>query len=307
MSHVLITGGAGFIGSKLTEHYVNKGNKVTIIDNLSTGLEQNIVNKVNFINKDITTSNWTKYLPNDITHVFHLAAQSSGEISFDDPVYDIMTNAVATLQLLKWSLENNIKKLIFASSMNVYGDVPDKPITEDYPIAPESFYGVGKVTSENYVRIFSELGLSSTILRLFNVYGPGQNMANLRQGMVSIYCSYVASGKPVIVKGSEERFRDLVYINDVISAFVNASKLDSDFDIFNICSGDKMKVNMLLKKIFNAFGHSDYPYEVIAGTPRDQFGIYGSYNKAKKDLNWKPSFSIEAGLNEMVAWIKEEN
>ena len=134
MSHVLITGGAGFIGSKLTEHYAKKGNKVTIIDNLSTGLEQNIVNKVNFINKDITTSNWTKYLPNDITHVFHLAAQSSGEISFDDPVYDIMTNAVATLQLLKWSLENNVKKFIFASSMNVYGDVPDKPITEDFPI-----------------------------------------------------------------------------------------------------------------------------------------------------------------------------
>ena len=303
MKHILITGGAGFIGSHLAQYYLRVGSKVTIIDNLSTGLRDYVPERCAFIEKDITDVGWTNLLPNDVTHVFHLAAQSSGEISFVNPVYDVKTNTVATLELLKWSLNNKIEKFVFASSMNVYGNVENIPIDENCNTCPESFYAVGKIASESYMRIYSDLGLSIVILRLFNVYGPGQNMANMKQGMVSIYSAYVANGNPVLVKGSEDRYRDFIYIDDVISAFDLASGSEDTYEIYNICSGTKTTVKALLSKIFDAFGHEDYPYNITKGTPRDQFGIYGSFDKAEQLLGWKPDYSLEQGLAEMVSWI----
>jgi len=305
MSHILITGGAGFIGSHLARFYLNAGDKVTVVDNLSTGSLENLPKGVNFIEQDITSESWTALLPNDVSYVFHFAAQSSGEISYENPVYDVKVNTVATLELLKWSVTNNIKKFVFASSMNVYGTVEDEPITETHLASPESFYAVGKMSSESYMKIYSELGLSTAILRLFNVYGPGQNMANMKQGMVSIYCAFVANKEPVLVKGSENRFRDFVYIADVISVCDLALRHKKDYEIFNVCSGVKTTVKTLLSKIFSAFEMEDYPYQVVDGTPRDQFGIYGSFEKCEQELGWKPAFTLEKGLNEMVSWIKK--
>jgi len=274
--HILITGGAGFIGSHLAKYYIsiNSKNKVTIVDNLSTGIRENVPLKANFINIDVTEEGWTRILPDTITHVLHLAAQSSGEVSFEDPLYDVNTNTVATLELLDWSLKNQVKKFIFASSMNVYGSVKDEAIDEEYPNNPYSFYAVGKVASENYIKIFSELGLESIVLRLFNVYGPGQNMKNMKQGMLSIYSAYVANNDTVIVKGSEDRFRDFVYIDDVVEAFDLALNSSIKYDTFNVCTGIRTTVKEVLHKIFNTFGYDNYPYKLYKGTPRDQFGIY---------------------------------
>ena len=218
--HALVTGGAGFIGSHLANKLLTQGARVTIVDNLSTGVESNIPTKSNFILLDLTNNNFIKKMPKTITHVFHLAAQSSGEISFEKPRYDIDINAVSTLELLKWSLNNNVRKFVFTSSMNVYGYVKDELIDESQPPSPESFYAVGKIASENYIKIFSDLGLNATILRLFNVYGPGQNLDNLKQGMLSIYIAYILKNEPVIVKGSLDRFRDFVFIDDVIASII---------------------------------------------------------------------------------------
>ena len=305
--HVLITGGAGFIGSHLASSYIKKNYKVTIVDNLSTGLGKNIPSGADLIKKDITEAGWTRLLPNDVDFVVHLAAQSSGEISFENPVYDARVNTVATLELLKWSHDNNIKKFIFASSMNVYGNVKDELITEENAINPVSFYGVGKVASENYIKIFSELGLDSVILRLFNVYGGGQNMENMKQGMVSIYCAYVHRGEPVVVKGSGERFRDFVFIEDVVNAFSIALESSIKFDVFNVCTGVRTTVKGVLANIFKSYGYDHYPYEIKSGTPRDQFGIYGSYEKINKVLGWSPVFDLEDGLNRMVSWLNVHN
>jgi len=304
--HILVTGGAGFIGSHIVNYYLSVSCRVTIIDNLSTGTKDNISPKAFFINKDITEDSWTDLLPKDITHVIHLAAQSSGEISFEDPLYDIRTNAVATLELLNWSLNNKVQKFIFASSMNIYGDVNDELINEDYSINPTSFYGVGKAASERYIKIFSELGLDSVILRLFNIYGPGQNMQNMKQGMLSIYCSYVANNDVVIVKGSEERFRDFVYIDDVVNAVNLALRSQIKFDTFNISTGIRTTVREALNKIFESFDCKDYPYELHGGTPRDQFGIYGSFEKINKSLGWSPDHNLTIGLKKMIAWLRNE-
>ena len=304
--HALVTGGAGFIGSHLANKLLKLGAKVTVVDNLSTGSKSNIPSKCDFIYLDLTENNFVSKLPITTTHVFHLAAQSSGEISFEDPRYDIEINTVSTLELLKWSLNHNVKKFIYTSSMNVYGYVKDEPIKETQSIAPESFYAVGKVASENYIKIFSDLGLKTTILRLFNVYGPGQNMENLKQGMLSIFLAYIIKNEPVVVKGSLERFRDFVYIDDVITFIMKSIDHKKPFEVLNGCTGIRTTVKKALDTIFEVFNLTNYPIIESDGTPRDQFGIYGSNEKAEKLLDWKYQISLDNGLTKLNKFIKGE-
>ena len=306
--HVLITGGTGFIGAALSKKLLDLGKKVTIVDNFSNSSILNIDKRCKFYKIDVQKKNINKIFKNKITHVVHLLAQSSGEISFEDPINDLKINAEFTLKLLNISLKHKIKKFIFASSMNVYGDVPNLKINENYPTKPESFYGIHKLTSENYIKIFSELGLSSIILRLFNVYGPGQNLTNLKQGMISIYCSYILNKKKLIIKGSPERFRDFIYIDDVIDAILLSLNNKSIFNVINICTGKKTTVKELISKILLYFNYKTYPTKITNGTPRDQFGIYGSNNKAKKILKWTPKYDIDKGIKlTLKHYLENEN
>ena len=153
--------------------------------------------------------------------------------------------------LLKWCREKEIKKFVYTSSMSIYGDPAILPVKEDMFPVPKSFYGIGKVASENYLRLYQEnYGINFTALRLFNVYGPGQHLENLRQGMVRIYLSYVAKNEPIIVKGSGERFRDLVFVDDVVNAMMLV--LDNPFtygQTYNVGTGKETKVDDLLHMI----------------------------------------------------------
>lgn len=294
--HVLVTGGAGFIGSALSNKLLKNGAKVTILDNLSNSSIKNIDPRCTFYKIDVNKNNINKIFKKKITHVVHLLAQSSGEISYEDPIYDLNTNTKFTLNLLKICHKNNIKKFVFTSSMNVYGDTPNKKINEKFPTIPKSYYGIHKLASENYIRIFSDLGVKSTILRLFNVYGPGQNLYNLKQGMISIYLSYILNKEKIIIKGSDKRFRDFIYIEDVVDAIILSLKDNSKFNIFNICTGKKTTVKEIISKLLKIFKYKNYPIKVIGGTPRDQFGVFGSNLRAKKILKWQPKYDIEDGL-----------
>ena len=243
---ILVTGGAGFIGSKLSKHLLDLGFNVYIIDNLTTGFKKNIPYGSNFIKGDLSNDLVYKKIPKDIKYIFHFAGQSSGEISFENPEYDLKCNVLSTLKILNWSKKNSIKRLIFSSSMNVYGNVENKKIDEKYPINPISFYGISKNVSEKYIKIYSDLGVRSTILRLFNVYGPGQNLKNLKQGIISIYISYILDNKKLIIKGSINRFRDFVYIDDVIDACIRSIKDRNQFSIYNVCCGTKTTISDLM-------------------------------------------------------------
>ena len=202
MKNFLITGAAGFIGSALARKLV-KNNNVTTIDNLSTGFESNIPKGVNFINGDCSDIETINKLNNQkFDCIFHIAGQSSGEISFENPAYDLKTNTLSTLLLLNYAKKNKCKKFIYASTMSVYGDQKEEKANESMYCNPKSFYAVGKLASENYCKIYSSKNLNITCLRLFNVYGPGQNMKNLKQGMVSIYLEQIFNKKELIVKGS---------------------------------------------------------------------------------------------------------
>lgn len=303
MAKYLVTGVAGFIGSSLALNLLANGDDVYGIDNFTTGYESNVPDDVKLIRGNcqdleiIKKLNLTKF-----DAIFHIAGQSSGEISFSDPVYDLQTNTQSTLILLDFALKTKCTKFIYASSMSVYGDQTDLPVSEMSAVSPKSFYAVGKLASEQYLKIYSTFGIQCIALRLFNVYGPGQNMENLKQGMISIFLAQAIKNRKIIVKGSKNRYRDFVYIDDVVIAFIKALEIKPQKYIeFNIGTGDKTHIDSLLYQIGKILNYKiDILYK--GSTPGDQFGIYADINKAKVILNWSPNVNIEKGLNNMIEW-----
>lgn len=303
----LVTGAAGFIGAAIARSLVESGNQVWTIDNLSTGYIGNIPDGVEFVKGNCQDENLFKNLNNTkFDAILHFAGQSSGEISFDDPVYDLRTNVESTLNLINYGLETGCHRFIYASSMSVYGDVPDKAISEKYPCSPLSFYGVGKLASEHYLRIYQTKGLQPTSLRIFNVYGPGQNLSNLRQGMISIYLAQMLNDQQIIVKGSAERFRDFIYIDDVVN--LTMMVLNSKVSIgknYNIGTGIRMTVQNILDKLIENY-EKDIKINFIDSTPGDQLGITADISSIKSDFKYKDFTNFNIGLKKMMQWSKNE-
>ena len=197
--------------------------------------------------------------PKGVKAVFHLGAQSSGEISHEDPVHDFDVNARGTLLLLRWCECYGIRRFLYASSMAIYGP-SEGPLSEESTPRPHSFYGASKIAAEGYVNLFGRNGGRPTIFRMFNVYGPGQNIGNLKQGMASIYLAYLLRGESVLVKGSFDRYRDFIYVDDVAEAWLSA--LDSSASVggtYNLGSGRKTTVRELLDGLIRAFGQDPSP------------------------------------------------
>ena len=300
---VLVTGAAGFIGSAVAKRILSMGYDVVTVDNLSTGYKTNIPENVIFYEGDLQDKHLVSQLEKyNFFTIFHIAGQSSGEISFDDPVYDLQSNAQSTLLLIQLALKVNCKKFIYASTMSVYGEQEDKPITEETTTSPKSFYSVGKLASEHYMNIYKDFGIDFFAMRLFNVYGPGQNMDNLRQGMVSIFLNQAITNNHIIVKGDNNRYRDMVFIDDIVNAFIYAFKSDKKgFQVYNVCTGQKTKVKEVIAIITNLFT-SPIGVEYKGNTAGDVFGIYGSNKKIKNELDWTPKMSLVEGIKLMYEW-----
>lgn len=308
MKNILLTGVAGFIGSKIAESLLQKGYSITGIDNLKTGYLSNIPKGINFVHGDCADP--AIYQGDKLSDVYfdtiiHFAGQSSGEISFDDPVQDLGDNCISTLNLLQFARGISCKSFIFASSMSVYGNVDANMVDENHPTSPISMYAVGKLASEHYLKIFHRYGISSTSLRLFNTYGPGQNMSNLRQGMVSIYLAQALEKGHVVVKGSEDRFRDLVYIDDVCRVVDHFVKNQTPGpEIYNVCTGLKTTVSTLINSIKESIGNETLSVEYTQGTPGDQFGIVGNNAKLRKDIKRHDDFLGEKDFIDISTGIK---
>lgn len=234
--------------------------------------------------------------------ILHIAGQSSGEISFEDPVYDLQTNCQSTIMLLDYARRNGCKKFVYASTMSVYGDPVPPECSEVTALVPNSFYAVGKLASEHYMRIFSKsFGMTCTVLRLFNTYGPGQNMQNLKQGMVSIYLAMAVDSHSVTVKGSKERFRDFVYIDDVVLAFIKALEREQGYACYNVCTGEATTVEQVLDTIKKKLPY-DIDVRYAEGTPGDQFGIFGNNTKIRNELGWNCNCGFDEGIGKMIEW-----
>lgn len=304
---ILVTGGAGFIGSQLARRLVETGHTVCIVDNLSTGKRENVPDGADFIELDLARSDFLGRLPNNrFDAVCHLAAQSSGPASAEMPYYDLQANAASTLLLSRWCLENKVPSFLYASSMAIYGNTDTKVAVETTPCVPASYYGVSKLTSENLLRLAANEGLRVTNLRMFSVYGPGQNLDNIKQGMVSIYLAYLLRGVEVPVTGSLERFRDFVFIDDVIDAWLRALfATENPSAVYNIGSGKPTTVRALLAALVRALDlPPDYPIRELSPSPSDQFGLYADIARVRTDLGWTPQTELADGLRSMVAWAR---
>jgi UDP-glucose 4-epimerase len=308
MKTYLVTGAAGFIGGAVAQKLVNQGHRVVTIDNLTTGRIENIPEGVEFIEGNCFDMKISEKLSKyRFEAIFHIAGQSSGEISFDNPVYDLQTNAQSTLMLLNYAKRYGCSKLIYASTMSVYGDQPDFPIDESYLPKPKSFYGVGKLASEHYLRIYSaNYGLATSALRLFNVYGPGQNLKNMRQGMASIFITQALLDQKILVKGEKRRYRDFIFIDDVVDAFLAIEKrVEMDYECFNVCNHYKVHVEEVVEQI-NKNLEKSVPVAFEGITPGDQFGIVGDNKKLMSYLDWQPRVDFESGMKRMVEWAKKQ-
>jgi UDP-glucose 4-epimerase len=305
-SHVLVTGGAGFIGSHLARRLVGMGLQVTVADNLCNGFAENVPPEASLVQVDLTREDAMDRLaaiPFDA--VMHLAAQSSGDASFDDPLVDMRSHIHATLLLLRLCRDKGVRRFLYASSSTIYGAAPKLPVDETCPPAPKTFYAAGKIGAEAYVNLFATLGLATTIFRMPNVYGPGQNLENKNQGMISIYLAYLLEDQPILVKGPRERFRDFIHVADVAQAWTEALATSAAHGkTYNLGSGVSATVGEVVDQLRQTFGRPEHPVTWAGGTRGDQTGMVLDTARIRQDLRLPPCLSLKEGIEDMVAQEK---
>ena len=307
MANYLVTGAAGFIGAALAKRLIEEGHQVVTIDNLSTGIRENIPEGVVFIEGNTHDSEIIEKLYEyKFDGIYHIAGQSGGVTCWDDPIYDMNANITATLLLLDYARKSGCNRFVYASSMSVYGDENPCPVREDDNLKPKTFYAVGKLASENYMRIYSEeYGLKCTALRFNNTYGPGQNMENLRQGMVSIFLAYALKDHHIPVMGDKNRYRDFVYIDDQVNACIMALNGEEKdlFNVYTTATNRKTTCEQLIN-MMKAYLPFEVTVEYKGRTQGDQYGIFCSYEKIYNALGWEPKVKLEDGLKIMVDWAQ---
>ena len=311
MRKILVTGGAGFIGGHLVHKLIQNNYKVMVVDSLKTiGGIPYIHPKCFFYKGDIlTTKTLAKIKKFKPEIIYHLAAQSGGESAYDNPKFDYLTNGYGTYLLSKLAKEIKIKHFIYSSSVAVYGSNNKNKISETSEIKPDSIYGISKYVGEMFIKqLLYPTKIKTTIFRIFNTYGPGENLNFLKKGMVSIYCSYVWKNKPIIVKGSLKRFRNLQYIEDVVNILFKAIKNKNlaKNEVFNLSSGVTTTVISLIRLILKI--NKKYNYKIVVkkkGTPGDTFGFTASGSYLKKKFNNYKFISLKKGLEKYFEWIRK--
>ncbi len=302
---LIVTGGRGYIGSRLVSRLLELGHEVVILDDLSTSINHKKSDS-EFIKADITDlESLLKIKVAGADAVLHLAAQSSGPKSIEIPDKDISINILGTLNILKWCLQNDISRIIYASSFVVYGDHSnEKPIDECSSCEPKSIYALSKRYSERLLDIYAEHHqISWNVIRQFNVYGPGQDLTRSDQGMVSIFMNLIMNNSKIKVQGSLDRYRDFIHINDVIQGWELCLKNNKPNQIFNLGSGKKTTIRDLIENIRICFDKEIEVFEE-GNTPGDILGCHADIEKIKKLLGFKPKFNIKDGVEDMSNWVK---
>lgn len=302
---VLVTGGAGFIGSHLADRFLAAGHEVVVLDDLSTGNVENLPAKARFYQMELD-SPWLDELfrierPDAVAHQ---AAQASVRISVDNPVFDATVNVVGTVALLQASVHHDIKRFLFSSTGGaIYGDTEAIPTPEDAPAVPVSPYGGAKLACEVYLRTFHSLhGLSYAALRYANVYGPRQDPHG-EAGVVAIFSQRLLAGEPARINGDGKQTRDFVYVGDVAQA--NLLALTSDVvGSFNVGTGVETDINRIFDVIKRLSGSSQ-PEQHAPAKAGEQRRSSVDPSKIAKVMGWRPTTSLEEGLRETVRYFRE--
>jgi UDP-glucose 4-epimerase len=303
MKQVVVTGGAGFIGSHLAENLAAKGYRVTVLDDLSTGKMENIAplvdkNVIQFVQGSITDSPLLQKLFRGVDFVYHEAALSRVPRSIDDPLTCNEVNITGTLKVLMAARENGVKKVVYASSSSVYGETDQLPETEGLPVNPLSPYALGKLAGEQYCEIFRQIyGLPTASLRYFNVYGTRLEPESNYATVIPVFINRVAKGLQPIIFGDGEQTRDFTYIEDVVQA--NIAVIENNAEgIYNIGSGERVTINYLAEQVIRILGKTMKP-EYKPPRPGDPKHTLADISRAR-GFGYAPKWPLAEGLRELI-------
>lgn len=308
---VLVTGGAGFIGSHITERLVELGHEVIVLDDLSTGREENIAHlrsRITFVKGSITDTALLQKVMQGVQVVFHEAALGSVPRSVEDPRTTHEVNITGTFTVLMAARDAGVKRVVYAASSSAYGDTPTLPKVETMLPNPLSPYAVSKLVGEYYCQVFTRVyGLETVSLRYFNVFGPRQNPHSQYAAVIPKFITAALNGEPLTVFGDGEQSRDFTYIDNVVQA--NLLAMESPHavgKVYNIACGGRYTLNELIRQLEVIFGRK---LEVQYLPPRagDVKHSEASISEARRDLGYQVLVPFEDGLRHTVRWYQEQD
>ncbi|MBK9766162.1 MAG: SDR family oxidoreductase [Chloracidobacterium sp.] len=308
-SKVLVTGGAGFIGSNLVDELIRQGAKVTIIDDLSTGSRENldeIAGDFDFVQGDINNSQLVNKAIEGVEIVYHQAALPSVPRSVENPAETHRVCVDGTFNMLLASKENGVKRFIYAASSSAYGDQPTLPKVETMAPDPLSPYAVAKLTGELYCRSFNNVcGLETLALRYFNVFGPRQNPSSMYSGVISRFIDCLMSGTTPVIFGDGEQSRDFTYVANVVDANIRASQAtDGIGRTLNVANGDRITLNHLLDVLKTITDNPNVTAEYRFGRTGDVKHSQADNLRAVEWLGYQELVGLEEGLRRTIDWWK---
>ncbi len=309
-SKVLVTGGAGFVGSNLAEGLIEQGAKVVIIDNLVTGFRENleeIKGDFEFIEGDINDDSALKKAIKDVEIVFHQAALPSVPRSVDNPAETHEACVNGTFNLLLKAKENNVQRFIYAASSSAYGNQEILPKVETMKPEPLSPYAAAKLMGEYYCSVFNEVyGLETISLRYFNVFGPRQNPSSFYSGVISRFIDALMSGETPVIYGDGEQSRDFTYIANVIDANIKAAQTNSGFgESINTANGERITLNELLETLKKITGKENVEVDYQEERKGDVKDSQADNTKAKEIYGYEKLVGLEEGLQKTIDWWKQ--
>jgi UDP-glucose 4-epimerase len=308
---ILVTGGAGFIGSHMADRLTADRHEVVVYDNLATGLRENVPPAARFIKGDVSeTHELDRAFSGGLDAVFHIAGQVSLIRSYTDPVVDLRTNVQGTLNILTLCVKHRVPRLLYASSMTVYSGNASLPTAEDSPCEPTSYYGITKLAGERYVHVTAErrdldFPFQITAFRMYNVYGPRQALNNPYQGVLGIFLGNLMRGEPITIFGDGEQSRDFIYIRDIVDAWASALNNPASYGkSINLGSGKRLSINCVADAVLSAFNRTraDHPVNYAPGRSGEQRHVEADVTLARQLLGWQPRVSFESGLAETLQW-----
>jgi nucleoside-diphosphate-sugar epimerase len=307
MANYLVTGGAGFIGSHLTEELVRRGERVRVVDSLITGKRQNLAHLagVEFVHGDLADIAVATAAVKGIDYVLHQAAIPSVPRSVQDPITSNRANIDASLNVLVAARDAAVKRVVYAGSSSAYGNTPTLPKLETMPTAPLSPYALQKLVAEQYCQMFTQLyGLETVTVRYFNVFGPRQDPSSPYSGVISLFISALCEGRQPKIYGDGEQTRDFTYVANVVDGVLRACQAPAaSGEVINVATGGRISLNQLFRTVRDLLGANIEPlYEAPrAGDVKDSQADIG---KAERLLGYRPSVSFEEGLEHTVNWYR---
>jgi UDP-glucose 4-epimerase len=303
---VLVTGGAGFIGSNLVRHLIDDNNTVTVLDNFMSGFRDNLDPHplLRIVDGDVRDIKAVELAMQGSEFVFHLAASVGNKRSIDLPLIDAEINVLGTLNILEAARKHGIRKVIVSSSAGIFGELKMVPIKEDHPIEPDSPYGCTKLCEEKLSLVYSKLyDFEVVCLRYFNVYGPKQRYDSYGNA-IPIFVFRMLRNEPIIIYGDGEQTRDFVHVDDVVQANLNAADINGISGAFNIASGTQVTINKLVEIIITSDKRT-VKVEYSPLRPGDVRHSLADITLAHSKLGYSPKMNLIKGINGYVDWAKE--